>query len=98
VDYAKNILRALNKLHNKKFVHKDIKPDNLFIDSGNILIVGDMGLCGPYSEQSHKGPRYWSAPEVLMGEIYKTPVDIFSFGLILSYMFSGKVHLRKRDL
>jgi len=46
------LIVALKYLHNKKVLHRDLKPGNLFIDSNKNIKLGDFGLSKALGEQS----------------------------------------------
>lgn len=68
-------------------IHRDIKSDNIFIDSNDGMIrIGDLGLATFLSNDAPAGsvlgtPEYM-APEIFQGE-YSTKIDIYAFGMTL---------------
>jgi len=94
--------RGLNYLHtyNPRIIHRDIKPDNIFMDYDYVLTkisqvkIGDFGCSKSiYITKRHslnRGTVGFTAPEVLQGEgNYSTAIDIFSFGMTLYLILSG---------
>jgi serine/threonine protein kinase len=89
---------ALVCIHAKGFVHKDVKPDNVVVSAGGVARLCDMGVLTPVSEQSRCAPVLWSAPELLDDSLrYSEKVDIYSFGLLTNYLFSGLMHTKTKD-
>jgi serine/threonine protein kinase len=64
IEICYNLLSTLNKLHDKKIYHRDIKPDNIFVTSGDIYKIGDLGDCKDYPETLNtiKGTVYYMSP------------------------------------
>jgi calcium-dependent protein kinase len=98
----KQVLITLNYLHNRKIVHRDIKPDNILIESmptdkhpddpWQIKVV-DFGTAMRFKKGSKLtqtfGTSYYVAPEVLDGH-YNEKCDIWSAGVVLYMMLSGR--------
>ncbi|EXX66395.1 Pkh1p [Rhizophagus irregularis DAOM 197198w] len=88
----------LRDLHKLGYLHKDFhsgnilqnKRDDYSIDS----YISDFGLSGPANEQKSDGKVYgvmpYIAPEVLDGESYTSSSDIYSFGVVMAELSSGK--------
>ncbi|CAJ0579671.1 unnamed protein product, partial [Mesorhabditis spiculigera] len=79
-----DIASALSVLHERNFIHLDIKPANIFISSDGIFKLGDFGLIFDLnSDEKHsheEGDSKYLAPEILNGPLTKA-ADIFSFGI-----------------
>lgn len=88
------VLRALNYLHQKKVIHCDLKPANIFVEDGTALIL-DFGLAGYWGENVVGTPTYL-APELFRGEPHSVASDLYAVGVIFyncltrSQPFSGK--------
>jgi cyclin-dependent kinase 1 len=94
--YLYQILQAMLFCHQRRVIHRDLKPQNLLIDSQGIIKLADFGLaralCIPVRVYTHEVVTLWyRAPEVLLGSArYSTPVDIWSIGCIFAEMASRK--------
>ena len=92
--WCKQILQGLVYLHEQKphpIIHRDLKCDNIFINSNSGEIrIGDLGLSTPM-QKSHTtsvlGTPEFMAPE-LYEECYGTPVDIYAFGMCVLEMLT----------
>jgi len=86
--YAFQLLEALEILHSNGIVHADIKPDNIIVDSNNIVTLVDFGVSVDqllYSEVCGKvGTFPFMAPEILEGQPITSSADIWSLGVILA--------------
>jgi len=99
----RGLVSGVAALHNKGIVHRDIKPDNIFVDSAGQLVLGDAGLAFYLEENSDRltetlenaGSRDWMA-SWLMGQrsVIEPTADIFSLGKVLWWMLSGQPKLR----
>ena len=96
---------SINHLHNIKIVHRDIKPENFLFDlpgkEGRIKLA-DFGLSNRFGQSfdtlhSCVGTMYYIAPEVLTGS-YDKKCDIWSLGVILYIMLSGKIPFAASNL
>ncbi|XP_040210212.1 protein kinase C delta type-like [Rana temporaria] len=85
---AAELLCGLEFLHSNGVAHRDIKPDNIFIDGSGHVRIGDFGLSATnmFGSETVTGavgtPIYW-APEVIRSEPYDTTADYFSLGILL---------------
>merc|ERR1712113_743396 len=93
VSVARDVALAMNYLHSKKIIHRDLKSHNLLVDQNWRVKVCDFGLArsAPEDEDSGRGNNLmtivgtneWMAPEVAMGENYGSSADVFSYGMVL---------------
>ncbi len=90
------IILALDKLHSKGIIHFDLKPENILINDKNVAKISDFGFSSMEKNISKnietKGTKEYIAPEayVLNNPNISKKNDIYSYGLILLEMFSGK--------
>ncbi|CAD8128593.1 unnamed protein product [Paramecium sonneborni] len=95
-NYMKQILSAVNYCHQRNIVHRDLKPENILFDSkasGDCLKIIDFGAAKQLEQNSQLkqkiGTPYFIAPEVI-DQNYNTKCDIWSCGVILYTLMSGK--------
>lgn len=91
---ARQICAGLAAAHDVGFLHRDLKPANIMIDGdGNarILDFGLGGLVDEFAEEEVRAgtPAYMS-PEQLDGREQTVPSDIYSLGLVLYELFTGR--------
>ena len=102
---AMNIMSQLASgvkyLHQYGIVHRDLKPDNIMITQQNeygVIKIMDFGLSKIVSPHEKMVDGYgtlsYVAPEVLLRTPYNKEVDIWSMGVILFYMLSGRLPFR----
>jgi len=94
--YLYQIMQALLFCHARRVLHRDLKPQNLLIDSKGVIKIADFGLGRafglPVRVFTHEVVTLWyRAPEVLLGSTrYSYPVDIWSVGCIFAEMASKR--------
>jgi len=90
--YLYQMIVALNFCHERRILHRDLKPQNLLIDRKGTLKLADFGLgrafAVPLRSFTHEVVTLWyRAPEILLGgKIYATPIDMWSVGAIFAEM------------
>lgn len=94
VRFAKNLLDALDYMHNEKVVHRDLKLENIMMinDNDYNFKIIDFGLCyegEDYQNEMCGSPGY-IAPEMLRKCKYNHKADIFSAGVILYIIITGQ--------
>jgi len=85
--FIKDLLEGLKYIHNNNLIHRDLKPDNIFIDKYNKLKIGDFGISIKLNDtryaKSKVGTLIYMAPEIIKGEKYNNKVDIWALGCII---------------
>ena len=95
--YTSEILVALETLHTRDIIYRDMKPDNVMIDNTGHVKLIDFGFAKKLYKQNNFrtstncGTIGYTAPEVLGGisSGYSFQADLWSFGIMLAELLSG---------
>jgi serine/threonine protein kinase len=89
-----HIIEGLNKIHQKQMVHRDFHIGNILLMNNEYkACISDMGLCrkiDDINETSIYGVMPYVAPEILREKPYTQAADIYSFGMIMYVIATGK--------
>ena len=94
--YALQILQGLKALHDRKIIHRDIKPGNVFVSEDlQTIKIGDLNVSKILRNKSMTatvvGTPYYLAPEIWKNAMYDYRCDVFSFGCVIFELTALKV-------
>jgi len=96
---AKEILKALEYIHGNGVVHRDLKPENILVDDNDHIKLIDFGIAGDTASRrltyanftATLGTPDYIAPEQVKGKRGDARTDLYSMGVILYEMLTGKL-------
>ncbi len=99
IKIAKGVLKALSYIHNNGIVHRDLKPENIMVDENDHIKLIDFGIASDKSARrltyanftSTLGTPNYISPEQVKGNRGDGRSDIYSLGVILYEMLTGKL-------
>ena len=100
VNYADQVLAALSYAHKQNIIHRDIKPANMMLTPEGVVKLMDFGIARSSTNGSLTstgttlGSLNYMPPEQVRGEAADARSDIYSFGVSLYEMLTGKLPFR----
>ena len=95
------MVRALNVLHSRKILHRDLKSANVFLSRSNHAKLGDLNVSKVAKKgllYTQTGTPYYASPEVWKDQPYDNKSDIWSLGCVLYEMTTLKPPFRAQDM
>src|SRR5204862_7049197 len=93
IQKLENIISGLREIHEKNMVHRDFHIGNILFNKDLKAYISDMGLCGEVDNVDATkiyGVMPYVAPEVLRGKPYTQAADIYSFGMVMYFVATGR--------
>ena len=92
--YAANVLLALQHLHDRSVIYRDLKPENLLLDRDGYIKIADFGFAKDLKTKQRTyticGTPAYQAPEIIAKSGTGFQADIWSFGILVYEMSFGK--------
>ncbi|MBI4907498.1 MAG: serine/threonine protein kinase [Acidobacteria bacterium] len=98
LEVARKLCAGLHAAHEKNILHRDLKPANIMIDARGEVIITDFGLAAAADsiQDIRSGTPAYMAPEQRAGHEVTVRSDIYSLGMVLHEMFTGKCAVDSR--
>ncbi len=100
LEIIRQVASALQHAHEMGFVHRDIKPKNIMMTTGNVAKLADLGLARAMSDKEAAeaesgrayGTPYYISPEQIRGSVHiGPPADIYGLGATFYHMVTGRL-------
>ena len=96
-EFAAQICEGLSAAHKKSVIHRDIKPQNIIMTKGGVLKVTDFGIARATTQATQStsnstiGTVHYLSPEQARGGYTNERTDIYSLGVVLYEMLTGRL-------
>jgi serine/threonine-protein kinase len=90
---AHDLCAGLAAIHDKRILHRDLKPDNVMLDGTGRAVITDFGIAsyaGAATDRRSGTPAY-KAPEIHTGELPTRRSDIYSLSVLLYELYAGRL-------
>ena len=96
LNYLTQICLALNHIHKKKIIHRDLKSGNIFLTKSGLVKLGDFGISKGFKNTWEKartkvGTPYYLSPEIINSKPYDSKSDIWALGVLIYEMMTFKM-------
>mmetsp|Transcript_12484 Transcript_12484/g.26996 ORF Transcript_12484/g.26996 Transcript_12484/m.26996 type:complete len:827 (-) Transcript_12484:495-2975(-) len=91
VFYSANILEGLSHMHRRNIIYRDLKPENVLLDSEGYTVIVDLGFAKIIKNKTYTfcGTPLYLAPEIIMQKGHDKGADHWSWGVLLYEMIVG---------
>ena len=97
--YIASMMIAIQYLHERKIIYRDIKPENIIIEKNGYLKLIDFGTAKEIEDRTKTiiGTPHYMAPEIITGEGYSFQVDFWSISICMYEFMCGEVPFGEKD-
>lgn len=94
IRFGMEMCNALEACQKRKVIHRDIKPQNIFVSDDGVFKLGDFGIARKAEKTTQatvgKGTYQFMAPEVKNEQPYGPTVDMYSLGLVMYWLLNNR--------
>lgn len=92
MSFAQQAAELLSQAHRKGLLHRDLRPENIFIIGTDTLKIADFGLKSRFSDATEREGQLlcYASPELIRGERVDARSDIYALGVVIYEMFLGE--------
>ena len=103
INFLTQICLALNHIHKKKIIHRDLKSGNVFLTKSGLVKLGDFGIAKGFKNTWEKaktkvGTPYYLSPEIISSKPYDSKSDIWALGVLIYEMMTFKMPFNANSL
>ena len=103
LNYLTQLCLALNHIHKKKIIHRDLKSGNIFLTKSGLVKLGDFGISKGFKNTWEKartkvGTPYYLSPEIINSKPYDAKSDIWALGVLIYEMMTFKMPFNATSL
>ena len=97
IDISKQVASALRIAHKNKIIHRDVKPHNIMVTNDGVVKLADFGIARAVNDATLStgskivGSVHYFSPEQARGNYVDERSDIYSLGIVMYEMLTGKV-------
>ncbi|CAG9825475.1 unnamed protein product [Phaedon cochleariae] len=91
-----DVASGMEYIHGKRFLHRDLASQNIFIDDNKRCKIGDFGSCvfvgdsnGVFEEKKFRHLGYNISPETLTSQLFTMESDVWSMGILIWFIFNS---------
>ncbi|KPA77376.1 putative protein kinase [Leptomonas pyrrhocoris] len=103
LDWLIQLVLSLQYIHQRKILHRDVKTQNIFLTSDNLIKLGDFGiartLANTYDQaQTFVGTPYYLSPELILEKPYDHRSDVWALGVVLYEVMTMNHPFNAKDM